>query len=156
MKSKSRKLIEYYGIDTCSSNEIKYFNQFNVDSIFFMNYRELNIYEITKFWASVDVIDYEIYKTPKGQSLEGQILTGNKVLVSCDLDLKFEYLDVNDKRINTSYRKVPFFVDVCLPNNFSNSSKLKISVLIEDILAQKIDEEILYNNTSMIAIIDIC
>lgn len=156
MNSKSRKLIEYYGIEKCKSENLIYFKKFDVDSCFEIPYMNSCIGQITKFWASVDIINKEIIKTPKGTSLEGQNLSGYKLLVYCDLNFKFEYLDDERNNINIGYQKIPFYVDVILPETFTMHSPVKATICIEDILSSKLDYSTIYNNTSMVVVVDIC
>jgi len=116
---------------------------------------DLGISQITKFWANPSIKNYEVIKTPKGTSLEGQNLSGYKLLVCCDLNLKFEYLDDEENSISTGYHKTPFYIDVILPETFNIHSPVKVTLCIDDILAENLDSKSIYNNTSMVVVVDI-
>lgn len=154
MKVKSRKLIEYYGIEDANFSDIYAFKEFNVSSIFNIDDFSKNIINIIKFSSTAKVNDYEIIKTPVGISLEGQILSGYKLLISGDLNLKYEYSDQNEN-LNTGYENIPFYVSVVLDSNVNLYRPMKVSFTVNDILCEKINYKTIYNSTSITVVVDV-
>lgn len=156
MESVTRKLIEYNGISKCNSYNIKNFTQVNKEYIFEIPSCNKDIYQVTKVWVNVCKDNIEIVKTPCGKSIEGQCLTGNKLLVCGTIKLKIEYIGCStNQNIHTAYTEIPFSAGIVLPCNFNKNSYVKVSVCVEDIFTEKIDCRNIYNNITMTIIADI-
>ena len=156
MNYNTRKLIEYYGICKCESNNIKNFTQVNKEYILKIPLCNPDIDEITKVWVKVCEDDVELIKTPCGKSVEGQILTGNKLLVCGRINLKIQYISCSSQQsIHTAIEEIPFCGTIVLPKGFNKYAYKKVTICVEDIFSQKLDSRNIYNNITMIFIADI-
>lgn len=157
MGSIQRDLISYNGISTCFYNDLENFRQVNIDHIFCIPDQKPNIEQIVKVWADACVISREVVSTPIGTSLEGQNLTGHKLLVCGDIDLKIEYVACESSQsVHTASTKFPFCGYIVLPKGTNPNAMIKASVVIEDIFSEQIDCRCIYNNITMMIIADIC
>ncbi|MGL4367231.1 MAG: DUF3794 domain-containing protein, partial [Brevinemataceae bacterium] len=156
MASVDRGLIEYREIDVCSDREFKTFRQINYENIFSVACQKPDIEQIIKVDGKVNILNYEFIKTPVGTSVEGQKLTGYKLLVNGDIVYKIQYFSKNEQQsVHTFHHTAPFCGSVVLPNCFNTSSYVCPSVLIEDISINQIDERCVYSNILVLLIADI-
>lgn len=156
MSSVVRGLIEYNGIDTCIRNSMKNFRQVNFESTFCVPCQKPDMEQIVKVYAKTSISKYEIVETPVGISLEGQEVTGFKLLVSGDINYKVQYVaNEATQSVHTFHKCVPFCGYIVLPKNFNKGSYINPSVLIEDIAVEQIDERCVYSNITILMIADI-
>lgn len=151
-----RNLVEYNGIDDCffSSN---HFHQINVDYMFCIPKEKPNIEQIIKVWVKHCILSTEIFDTPKGISIEGQIMTGKKLSVTGDIEIKIQYAACNlSQTVHTAHSTFPFSSYIVLPDTFNTNSSLSTSILIEDILSEQIDLRCIYNNITMTIVAYVC
>lgn len=152
-----RNLISYHGISTCNFSDLVYFKQLNIDYMFCIPNQKPDIEQIVKVWVDTDIIDTEVIKTTKGTSMEGQNLTGNKLLVCGDIHFKFEYITCDStKTVHSAHTVVPFCGYVVLPENINSNEIIKTSVVVEDIFSDIVDSRCIYNNITMMLVADIC
>lgn len=152
-----RNLIEYYGIDNCSIDHINYFKQINVDFTFCVPIQKPNIEQLVKVWATPCVVQQKVIQTPKGISLEGQKITGYKCMISGDINYKVEYVALEPTQpLHTAHTTIPFCGYIVLPETFNPNSILTISIAVEDIYSELVDERCIYNNVTMMLIADLC
>lgn len=152
-----RDLIEYNGISTCKYSNLKNFKQINVDYIFCIPEQKPDIEQIVRVWADGCVVNTHLVKTPIGTSLEGQNVTGYKLLISGDISLKVEYVACEPTQpVHTAHTKFPFCGYVVLPKDTNPNAVINAGVDIEDILSEQIDLRCIYNNITMMLIADVC
>lgn len=153
----SRNLIEYNGITQCKYKSVPYFKQTNEDYVFCIPNQKPDIEQIVKVWVDGCVLDTELVKTPVGTSLEGQNMTGYKLLVCGDINLRVEYVALEETQsVHTAHTTFPFCGYVVLPGDINPNSIIKASISIEDILSEQIDKRCIYNNITIMLIADIC
>lgn len=156
MSSVVRGLIEYNGIDTCVKNSIKNFRQVNFESTFCVPCQKPDIEQIIKVDAKTSILKYEIVETPVGVSLEGQEVTGYKLLICGDISYKVQYVaDEPTQSVHTFHKCVPFCGYIVLPKKFNKESYINPSALIEDISMEQIDERCVYSNITVLLVVDI-
>ena len=152
----TRNLIEYDGIDICPYENISTFKQFNSDYKFYVPNDKADIEQIIKVKTKASIENHKIVKTPIGTSLEGQKVTGHKLLVSGDISLKFEYVADDPAQSIYSVTKVfPFCDYVVLPEDFNPATMIFPSVSIEDIYSEKLDSRCVYNNVTLIIVVEV-
>lgn len=157
MEKIQRNLIEYKGIDNCQIGKSNNFNQINKDEIFCIPQQKPDIEQINTVWAEAVIRDYEVVKTPTGTSLEGQTVTGSKLLVCGDIKLKVEYVALEAKQsVHTAHTIIPFCVYAVLPSDTNPNARISPTIVIEDIFAEQIDERCIYNNITMMLLVNIC
>lgn len=156
MASVDRGLIEYRGIDTCIKGNLKNFKQVNYESTFCVPCQKPDIEQIVRVDAKTSILKYEIIKTPVGISLEGQEVTGFKLLVCGDINYKIQYVaNEPTQSVHTFHKTVPFCGYIVLPKNFNTGSYINPSALIEDVSVQQIDDRCVYSNITMLLIADV-
>jgi hypothetical protein len=153
----NRELIEYNGISECPYTDLPNFKQVNTDYIFCIPDQKPDIEQITKVWVDGCIIDTEIIKTPEGTSLEGQNLTGYKLLVCGDINLKIQYVACESSQgVHNAHTTFPFCGYVVLPKDIGPNAIVKASIAIEDIFSEQMDLRCIYNNITMLIIADVC
>lgn len=152
-----RDLIEYDGIDDTPYNNLKNFNQINVDYVCSIPVEKPDIEHITKVSIETCEVHKQVVKTPIGVSYEGREATGFKLLLSADIILKFEYTAKNiNQSIHTVNAQFPFTNYIVLPKDFEPSSFIFTSLAVEDVHTEVVDGRCLYNNVYLLLIADIC
>lgn len=152
----TRNLIEYDGIDKCNYEDITTFKQFNNDYKFTLPSEKPDIEQLIKVKAKPAIEHYEVIKTPVGVSLEGQRVTGHKLLVSGDINIKYEYIASDPSQsIYSVTKSFPFCDYVVLPEDFNMSTMIFPSVSLEDIYSEQLDKRCVYNNLTIIAVVEV-
>lgn len=152
-----RNLIEYHGIATCNLDHINYFNQINSDFTFCVPMQKPDVEQIVKVWVTPCIVEKKIVRTPKGESLEGQKVTGYKCMISGDIVYKVEYVALEcTQPLHTAHTRIPFCGYIVLPETFNPNSIVTINVAVEDIYSELVDTRCIYNNVTMMLIADLC
>lgn len=152
-----RNLIEYSGINEYPYDNLKNFKQATIDNNFCIPSEKPDIEQLVKVSVKSDIVHKEIVKTPIGTSFEGQESTGFKLLISGDIDLRIEYSAKNiSQSIHTVHTKFPFCDYVVLPKSFSPTAMVFPTISIEDIYSEKFDCRCIYNNISLLLVVDLC
>lgn len=152
-----RDLIEYNGIASCAYKNVSTFKQMNTDYIFCIPDPKPDIEQIVRVWVDSCVTSTQLVKTPTGTSLEGQTVTGYKLLVTGDISLKIEYVACNSvQSVHTAHTKFPFSSYVVLPENTNPNAIIKGNVAIEDVFSEQMDCRCIYNNITMLVVADVC
>ncbi|MBW6410129.1 SPOCS domain-containing protein [Clostridium weizhouense] len=156
MKNVKRGLIEYIGIEKCPIKNKKNFNQINIEQIVCIPNQKPDMEQINTVSVKGLVTDYEIVNTPIGSSIEGQIMTGYKLLVCGDIKIKVKYIACEPTQtVHTAHFCFPFCNYLVLPSDFNPNIKINPSILIEDIFSDQLDNKCIYNNITILLIADI-
>ena len=151
-----RNLIQYNGIDTCRYNT-ENFKQVNVSDTFCIPIVKPDIEQIVKVWSEAEICNYEIVKTPVATSLEGQILTGYKLVIMGNVKMKFEYVALEKTQsVHTAHTIIPFCGYIVLPKEFNPIAVVLPNVSIEDIHVQQLGERCIYSSLAMLLSAEIC
>lgn len=150
-------LIEYQGIDHCSYNDVEIFKQTNIDNTFYLPIQKPDIEQIVKVRGTAKIDDYKIVKTPIGTSLEGQKVTGFKIMACGEIVLQYDYVANEDKQsMHSVCNTIPFCDYIVMPEDFNEFLTISPLVLIEDIYSEQLDFRCIYNNITLIIIMDLC
>lgn len=156
MNIASDNLIKYNGVKSCADSNLDNFKQFNESLVISIPSDKHKIYEISKVWVDTKIIDSQTIKTPIGTSCEGQILTGNKLFTSADLDIKIEYVSFEDMQsVQTLKVKMPTCSYVSLDEDFDEFLSAYPSFMVEDVYCKKLNEKEVYINVMMVGIVDV-
>lgn len=157
MTSSMRNLIEYHGISGCCYAEVEYFKQMNTDFTMVIPTQKPDIEQIVRVWVKPQIIKQEVIETPRGVSHEGQILTGHKLMVLGMTEYKVEYVALDlTQTVHTAHIQVPFCGYVVLPEHACLEGSIRASVVAEDMYSKQIDRRSIYNNMTMLIIVDLC
>ena len=152
-----RDLVEYNGITVSSYKNMPNFKQMNTDYLFCIPNEKPDIEQLIRVWVDGCVVDSQLVKTPVGTSLEGQTVTGYKLLVSGDINLKIQYVACNSvQSVHTAHTKFPFCGYVVLPKDTNPNAIIRACVAIEDIFSDQSNCRCIYNNITMMIVADIC
>lgn len=151
-----RSLIQYEGIDKCNYTEGT-FKQMNVDNVFCIPLVKPDIEQIVKVWANSEICKYDIIKTPIGESLEGQVLTGYKLVLMGELKMKYEYVALESTQsVHTAHTIIPFCGYIVLPKKFNPCSIVFPTILIEDIHSEQVNDRCIYTNVTLMLNAELC
>lgn len=112
-----------------------------------------DVEKLIKGFTHIEITYTKVIRTPVGKSLEGQVLTGYKLLVQGESIQKIEYVaDESAQSIHTAYFNVPFSTFIVLPSNFIMGTPVTVTPYIENIYLEMTDKRIL--SGSIILLLD--
>lgn len=125
----------------------------SVVSIGIANFKQLSVEEyleipnkkpeaeyINNVIGTIKINKYNVINTVNLKSLEGQYLSGNKLIVHGILNVVVEYTACEREQSSYSaHYNIPFSTFIVLPHNYVNSSKIDIEGIIEDIYCNLLD-----------------
>ncbi|MGL5416307.1 MAG: SPOCS domain-containing protein [Clostridium sp.] len=156
MSAVMRNLIQYEGIEGCNYINGN-FKQDNIENTFCIPLVKPDIEQIVKVWGKAKINKYKIIKTPIGKSLEGQVLTGYKVLVMGEVKMKYEYVALEkEQSVHTAHNIVPFCSYVVMPEDFNPVATAFPTVLMEDIDSQQLNNRCIYSNITLMFNVEVC
>jgi len=156
MASYVNNLIEYAGITEFShpSTELPAqaaFKEFTLEENLTIPCAKPDIEQIVRVMAEVIITSTKIITTPKKTSLEGQILTGWKVIIEGYVNQKVEYVaDEPTQSVHAAHFKMPFSTFIVLPEDFPPGDVVTIVPYIEDIYAKQLDKRHIFKNITLL------
>lgn len=153
MSSIVKNLIEYSGIVNSSQlpTHMTAFKQLTVEENLTIPTAKPDIEQIVRIMAEAKITSTKIIKTPKGISLEGQKLTGWKVIIEGILLQKIEYVaDEPTQSVHSAHFKIPFSTFIVLPCSITNDLVVTIVPYIEDIYAKQLDKRHIFKNITLL------
>lgn len=152
-----RNLIEYHGISNGIYGTSPHFKQMNVEFTFCVPTQKPDIEQVVKVWVKPSIFSYKVVKTPKGTSLEGQNVTGYKLMIQGDIQYKVEYVALEpEQSLHTAHTTIPFCGYVVLPERFNPNVFIATNVEVEDIYSDLVDTRCIYNNVTLMLSADLC
>lgn len=152
-----RDLIEYNNINNHCVERVENFRQSNIDYTFCIPIQKPDIEQIVKVWVEPCIKCGKVIVTPVGRSLEGQTVTGHKYLIEGSINLKVEYVALEESQsLHTAHTEIPFCSYVVLPKDFNKNALITPNIVIEDINSTQMDCRCIYNNITFMAIVDLC
>lgn len=140
-KKKIENMIEYNGIDKNLPDNPTVFTQFNFNKVLCIPHQKPDIERIVRLDTKVIIDNYKIIKTPKGTSLEGQTLTGCKLIVQGRIKQLVMYVaNERDQSVHSTHFEECFCKFIVLPRNFSRLTSVKVIPYIEDVTITDNDE----------------
>jgi len=152
MASIVKNLIEYAGIaDYLPTLDPPAFKQFTVEENLTIPCAKPDIEQIVRVMAEVIIKSTKVISTPEGTSVEGQILTGWKVIIEGYVNQKIEYVaDEPTQSVHAAHFKIPFSTFIVLPHGFDPGNVVTIIPYIEDIYAQQLDKRHIFKNITLL------
>ncbi|MBW4829552.1 MAG: DUF3794 domain-containing protein, partial [Clostridiaceae bacterium] len=97
--------------------------------------------------VDIEIINTKVIKTPVSTSLEGQKLTGFKLIVEGMLNQKVEYIACDkEQSVHAAHFRVPFSTFIVLPENYVEGTNVEVEAIVEDIYSQLIDKRTVFKN----------
>ncbi|MGL6105709.1 hypothetical protein [Romboutsia sp.] len=151
MANKIRARTLYSGISDYIPCDINSFTQQNKNTIITIHEDLPDIDEIIKVGVTSNIKDNKIVKTGIGKSLEGEILTGYKLLTEGEFIVRIDFCADNERGSIYTFKNFLFFNNsTTLDENINLNSKVMSSIYIEDVYAQKINQREILANISFI------
>ncbi|WP_461204780.1 DUF3794 domain-containing protein [Clostridium sp. DL1XJH146] len=153
MASIVKHLIEYVGIVEYSQLplDMTAFKQLTVEENLVIPSAKPDIEQIVRVMAEAIITSTKIIKTPRGTALEGQILTGRKIIIEGILNQKIEYVaDEATQPVHAAHFKVPFSTFIVLPEDFEDGTVVTIIPYIEDIFVKQTDKRNIFKNVTLL------
>ena len=130
-----RGSIEYIGINTDLPDNINMFRIFNLcDS---MDNRVVNVIveEIIQVVTRIRILEYSFMDTTEGVSVDGQRLTGKKLIVEgiCENKIQYMAIDKGDQKLETLRYNIPFCEYIVVPSRCTKGNLSDVNVYINDI-----------------------
>lgn len=152
-----KNLIQYEGLSDYLPVNSAVFKQMNVEQNFCLPDAKPDIEQIIKIFSEMKIKSTKVIKTPKGTSLEGQILTGWKIVVEGVVKQKIQYVaEEPEQSVHAAHSDILFSTYILLPDNFVMGTPITIHGYIEDVYAQRMDERCIFNNITILLTADFC
>jgi hypothetical protein len=152
-----RNLIQYVGISDNIPESSTVFKQLNVEENYCLPAAKPNIEQIVKVISDLKIISTRIIKTPVGKSLEGQLLTGWKLVVEGVIHQKLQYVaDEPKQSVHGAHADILFSTYIVLPSNFVFGTVVTVYGYIEDIYVRQMDNRCIFNNITILLNSDFC
>lgn len=130
---------------------ISSFKQINIDEYLWIPPQKPNIEEINDIKALVKIDKYNIIKTSKAKSSEGQILSGYKLVVHGHITQVIEYTACEPTQtVHSAHYKAPFSTFIILPPDFKIGSKVELEGIVEDVYYSVIDDRCFFKNLTIL------
>ena len=157
MASIVRNLIEYSGLADYLPSDAVAFKQFNVEENLCLPCQKPDIEQIVKVMAEVVIKSTRVIKTPKAISLEGQKLTGWKLIIEGEVKQKIEYVaDEPEQSVHAAHFNVPFSTFIVLPEHFKIGTPIDVTGYIEDIFVQQLNKRCMFKNITILLDAEFC
>lgn len=131
---KIENMIEYNGINRNLPKNPTTFTQFNFNKTLCIPIEKPDIERIVRIDTKIIIDKYQIIKTPKGTSLEGQTLTGCKLIIHGRVKQLMMYVaNETEQSVHSAHFEECFCKFIVLPNNFSKLTSIKVIPYIEDL-----------------------
>lgn len=162
MSKFTRDLIEYSGTELQSKTKCKVepnstFKQSTIDVNFCIDECRKDVKDILKVSINTKLKEVKVVKTPVGTSVEGQTITGNKLMIIGEFTLKVTYItDTKDHKVESYTVAIPFCDYIVLPCTFESLTFVKPDIYIEDMYVLKIDGKCIFGNITYLAQANIC
>lgn len=128
---------------------ISNFKQLSIESYLTIPEAKPCIETINTLTGTIDILNSNVIETPKATSIEGQKLTGHKLIVRGLLQLVIEYTALEEKQsVHSAHYAVPFSTFIILPPHYRVGSRLEIEGIVEDIFYRALDIRNFFTNTT--------
>lgn len=155
--SKVSNMIEYTGISKKLPKDATTFSQFNLENTLCIPELKPDMAQIVKVDMELSTGSYHIVKTPVGTSLEGQILTGNKLIVCGLLNLRIIYISTNDNQsVHSAHYEIPFCEFIVLPDSFAPSTPLAVESYVENMFVEQTSERCFFSCATVFLNVKFC
>lgn len=152
-----KNLIQYIGIADDMPENHDVFKQLFVEDTFCLPHAKPDIEQLIKVSGELEIKSKKVVKTPKGVSLEGQALTGWKLVIEGVIRLRAQYAaDEPEQSVHGAHINIPFSTYIVLPENFIQGTPITVSGYIEDIFSQQVGPRCIFNNITLLLTAEFC
>ncbi|WP_053956590.1 DUF3794 domain-containing protein [Inediibacterium massiliense] len=151
MKPIVKDLIEYSGIAMHLPESPCAFQQMDIQEHFEIPNSKPNIEQLIRVMADIQIISTKIIRTPVAKSIEGQSLSGWKLIVEGEVKQKIEYVaDEPTQSVHAVHINTPFSSYIILSPDFDSNTVVNVTGYIEDIFALQIDKRRIFKNIAIL------
>lgn len=151
MASTVKNLIEISGLADSLPVNPTVFREFTVHETLVMPEAKPDVEQILKVIAQAGITSTRVIRTPIGRSLEGQILSGFKLIVEGEILQKIEYVaDKCNQSVHAVHFNIPFSTFIVLPSNYTIGTPVAVTAYIEDIYVETIDKRTIFKNVMLL------
>jgi len=152
-----KNLIQYIGISDDIPENSDVFKQLYVENTFCLPHAKPDIEQIIKVLGELVIKNKKVIKTPKGTSMEGQLLTGLKMVIEGVVKLKIQYVaDEPEQPVHGAHVNIPFSTYIVLPEDFILGTPVSVYGYIEDIFSQQVSNRCIFNNITILLTAEFC
>lgn len=129
------------------------FKQMTINRIFKIPSQKPDMEEMDDLAVEVEVLDHYVVKTAQGTSEEGQVLSGNKLIVHGQLRVVLEYTaEVTTQSMHSAHWSMPFTAFVILPRDYQEGQWIEVTVVVEDVEGMMLDERTIEANVILMVV----
>lgn len=152
-----KNLIQYIGISDDLPENSEVFKQLYIEDTFCLPDSKPDIEQIIKVSGELEIRSRKVIKTPKGTSMEGQLLTGWKLVIEGVVKLIIQYVaDEPEQPVHGAHVNIPFSTYVVLPEDFIQGTLVTVTGYIEDIFSQQVTRRCIFNNITLLLTAEFC
>jgi hypothetical protein len=130
---------------------VSVFKQLTVSERLELPEEKPDIEQIIKIIAQVEITSTRVIRTPVGQSLEGQILSGFKLIVEGEVIQKIEYVaDECSQAVHAAHFETPFTTFIVLPASYCIGAPVPVTPYMEDISIELVDKRSIFKNITIL------
>jgi hypothetical protein len=156
MSSMVKGLIEITGLADQFPTNPTNFKQLSVQETLHIPVEKPDCEQLISVAARVEIINTRVVKTPGSalqvvESVEGQILTGFKLVVEGLVCQKVEYVaDEPAQSVHAAHFNVPFSTYIVLPTTYVTGTQYTVTGYIEDIFIELLDKRTVFKNVTIL------
>lgn len=143
-------------LDTITTNEVSVtaalsaFKQLSREEYVQIPVQKPDIEEILNTLVDIKIINTKVITTPAITSLEGQKLTGYKLIVEGILNQKVEYVaDEPQQSVHAAHFRVPFSSFIVLPTTY-DGGPVEVEGVVEDVFWKLVDKRTIFKNITFL------
>lgn len=149
------KVIKEYCREKRYCKDTKFFTQFVVEEQIKIPDEKPDVEEVISTIVDPKIVSLNVIDTAEGTSCEGQHLSGKKIAVEIELKQKIMYVSnkvnqsvhvVENLILQSVYVVVPKLIYGSKPENLIKCNYLKPKIIIENVMAEKIDGRNIFKN----------
>jgi uncharacterized repeat protein (TIGR01451 family) len=130
---------------------LKIFKQISVDGNLQIPIQKPDAEDVLEAILNVSISETFLIKTPVGESYEGQILTGWKLIIKGKLSPKIKYVaDEPTQSVHVAHYDTPFSTFLVLPPEYEKCKKINVNAIIEDVFIKRLDERTFFMNVTLL------
>lgn len=147
MKSIMEDLTLVYGITSMFPHGSRAFKQLQIQDIMEIPKQKPDVNQIVSIFVKVDIVKTHIIATTMGESYEGQVLSGRKLMVEGKMHQKLEYIaDLADQPIHAAHFSIPFSTFIVLGKEIDCYSEFDVTGYVEDVYVRRLDNRKIFKN----------
>jgi uncharacterized repeat protein (TIGR01451 family) len=125
------------------------FKQLSVDENVRLPIQKPDIEQILNTLVDVVITDTKVIETIKGTSIEGQILTGFKLIIEGKINQKIEYVaDEPTQSVHAAHFVKPFSSFIILPEEYILGTPVGVEAFVEDVFTEQLDKRTVFKNVT--------